>query len=243
MGHPKFKIIRLVGTPEWMISFGDLMSCLLVFFVLLLTFSSSKPDKLMDMMGEYIGPGGDDSSQDVGDTTGGAGALQRIAVDPEEEAPMKLSNLIVSQKYNDFKDRLFRLGFKNDITFAQTEDGFFVETAESSIFNAKGEMIQDAKPLLQAMANVALSVKKELRVINMVGMPAGSDVVPFSAAVRAEENVSKIYDFLQAKYKLKDYRMSCGIGFGKVPGDRIRFLISNSIEGKAITISDITKKG
>ena len=235
------KRIFVIGTPEWMMSYGDLMSCLLVFFVLLLTFSSNKPDKLMDMMGEYVGPGGNEESVDIGDTTGAAGALKRIEVEPEEEAPMKLANLIVTQKFHDFKERLYKMGFKYDIAYNQTEDGFFIETNESNILDAKGALIPEAHLLLQSMANAALSVKKELRILMMVGGGAEEEV-PLSNALRSQENACIVFDYLQSKYHMKEYKMSCGTSFTDAKVNKFRFLVADKLEGKAFSLSDLSKQ-
>lgn len=238
---PIVKIVRVEGTPEWMMSYGDLMSCLLVFFVLLLTFSSNKPDQLMDMMGDYVMPGGSEEAQDNGDVSGSAGLVKRIAVEPEEEAPMKLANLIVSQKYHDFKERLYKMGFKHDITYTHTEDGFFIETNESNVIGPKGEILPDAALLLQAMANAALSVKKELRVLLMDGTGPGEET-SVSSAIRSQESASTVFNYLRSKYQMKDCKMSCGTSFTELNVNKLRFLVADSLEGKALSLTDLSKQ-
>jgi len=241
MSHKKIKIVPVVGTPEWMISYGDLMSCLLVFFVLLLTFSSNKPDKLMDMMGEYIGPGGDMDAEDLGDTTGSAGSIKRIEVAPEDEASMRLANLIVSQKYRDFQNRLYSMGFKHEIFFSQTEDGFYIETSEDAVFDQNGGISLEAKAFLQAMANVALSLKKELRILDMAPIGANGET-PASSATHAERNAMKIYNYLNTRYvAMNKIRVTFGAGFSKEKGGKIRFFIAENLEGKAMSLADLSK--
>ncbi len=238
----RIKIIKIEGTPEWMMSFGDLMSCLLVFFVLLLTFSSSKPAQLMDMMGDYVAPGGTDETQDAGDTSGTAGALKRIAVESEDEAPMKLANLIIGQKFREFKERLYKLGFKHDVTFSQTEDGFYVDVEEKSLFaEGKGGISADATLLMQSMANAALSIKKELRILNRIS--TGGDETEFSSAnvMRSEERLSLLRDYLSSKYGVRLGRMSFGSTFIGGNANFVRFLIADKLEGKAYSMSDLTK--
>jgi len=239
---PKIKIIKIEGTPEWMISFGDLMSCLLVFFVLLLTFSSSKPAQLMDMMGDYIAPGGTEESQDLGDTSGSAGISKRIAVDSEDEAPMKLANLIISQKFREFKERLYKMGFKHDVTFSQTEDGFFVDVDEKYLFtDATGSTIAtDATLLMQSMANASLSIKKELRILNRI---ASDNDDEFSSAkvIRSEERLSAVYDYLSNKYGVRLASLSFGTSFANAKSNVVRFLIAERIEGKAYSLYDLAK--
>lgn len=237
---PIIKIVRVEGTPEWMISYGDLMSCLLVFFVLLLTFSSNKPAELMDMMGDYVLPGGSENAEDNGDISGSAGISKRIAVEPEEEAPMKLANLIVGQNFHDFKERLYKLGFKNDITYTHTEDGFFVETNESNILDANGKLLPDASILLQSMANAALSIDKELRVLLMDGTGPGEETT-MSSAMRSQENAMTVYNYLRNRYRIKGNKISCGTSFTKLDRNKVRFLVADSLEGKALSLSDLSK--
>ena len=43
-------IIVVTGAPEWMVTFGDLMSLLLVFFVLLFSVSEVKDEKIYDVI-------------------------------------------------------------------------------------------------------------------------------------------------------------------------------------------------
>jgi len=47
----KIKQAEAPGTPDWIVTFTDLMSLLLTFFVLLLTFSTPRMEKLFDLRG------------------------------------------------------------------------------------------------------------------------------------------------------------------------------------------------
>lgn len=51
MGEKKKFEDEAPGTPEWIVTFTDLMSLLLTFFVLLLTFSTPRIEKLFDLRG------------------------------------------------------------------------------------------------------------------------------------------------------------------------------------------------
>ena len=238
---PKIKIIKVEGTPEWMMSFGDLMSCLLVFFVLLLTFSSSKPAQLMDMMGDYIQPGGTEESQDVGDTSGSAGTSKRVAVDSEDEAPMKLANLIIGQKFREFKEKLYKMGFKHDVSFSQTEEGFFVDVDEKYLFADGNNIANDATLLMQSMANAALSIRKELRILNRLANDNNGSEFSSSVVIRSQERLSALYDYLSTRYGVRLSKVSFGTTF--IPGKTnvMRFLIAEKIEGKAYSLSDLAK--
>lgn len=44
-----------LGTPEWIVTFTDLMSLLLTFFILLLTFSTPRVEKLFELRGSILG--------------------------------------------------------------------------------------------------------------------------------------------------------------------------------------------
>ena len=46
----KRPVIVVEGAPEWMVTFGDLMSLLLTFFVLLFSISEIKSEKIFDVV-------------------------------------------------------------------------------------------------------------------------------------------------------------------------------------------------
>lgn len=46
---------RKAGAPEWMVTYTDLMSLLMVFFILLLTFSTPRAEKLFELQGSLGG--------------------------------------------------------------------------------------------------------------------------------------------------------------------------------------------
>ena len=46
---------KKAGAPEWMVTYTDLMSLLMVFFILLLTFSTPRMEKLFELQGSISG--------------------------------------------------------------------------------------------------------------------------------------------------------------------------------------------
>jgi flagellar motor protein MotB len=240
----KFKIIEVRGTPEWMISFGDLMSCLLVFFVLLLTFSSAKPGKLMDMMGEYVDGGIADEETRRGDIIGSAGENRRIAVDEKDEAPMRLANLILSHKFHEFKEKIHSLGFKYDIRLNMLSEGLSMEVAEDDLFFANGESFSinpEAMILVQTLANVAVSGKREFRAADIL---RAADKAEYSSnsVWRAERRLGVLAGVFKNDYHITDDTLTQCVGFSdKNKKNMMCFLVAERVEGKPQNMSDIIK--
>jgi chemotaxis protein MotB len=55
------------GAPEWMVTYSDMISLLVTFFILLMTFSSPMDDNKFPMAGAMFGPGGMMGSNNTSD--------------------------------------------------------------------------------------------------------------------------------------------------------------------------------
>ncbi len=53
--HSVYQRSKAGGCPMWMVTFGDAMSLLVTFFVMLITFSNPQEEKLMEMVGAMRG--------------------------------------------------------------------------------------------------------------------------------------------------------------------------------------------
>lgn len=222
MGSKNVKIIRVEGTPEWMISFGDLMSCLLVFFILLLTFSSKAPGKLMDMMGDYSE--GSESSQvanDEGDASGNAGEKVKIAVKHDEEAPTHLANLVIANKFADFELYVQSLGFKHSVTATMADEGVMVQISAELLFDRNNRLQENDETLLvfQSLMNIFQSLKKEMRIISDPGTASAGQDMRVSM-----DRTKQIKKFFAGKYELNENLLTSGIEFGREKSSRIDFI-------------------
>lgn len=238
MAKKKIKIIKVEGTPEWMISFGDLMSCLLVFFILLLTFSSSTPGKIMDLIANYSeGYNAESDEIQEGDIPGGGGKTDKIEVPPEDEAPIKLANLLIAQKYSEYQNVLYELGFKNKITIKRIDDGLLFELKTSDIFSSNNTMKPNSGNFLQSIANAAFSLKKEFRIISAPVVKEDSTIS--SLAWNAEQQVLILKSLFVTKYKIPSSFIVSGMIFQKTAEGTTRFLIAEKTEKRIENIENI----
>ncbi len=238
MAKAKFLIIRVEGTPEWMISFGDLLSCLLVFFILLLTFSSAKSGKIMDMIGESETVGAPGVPKH-GALPGEAGKEVNTAVDPESLSPMNISDLMVSNIFLTFKGKIFSMGFSESVTVRDLADGIAISVPRDKIFVADTdtELSKEGAIMIEALANVVNSIGNELRILFV----PQKDPSP-----KALENGAKqsafIRDTLNKKYRISYPRMSYGSSHVTEQTPTFTFLIASRIDDKLMKLEDYLKQ-
>lgn len=238
MGKKKFKIIKVEGTPEWMISFGDLMSCLLVFFILLLTFSSSTPGKIMDLISNYSeGYNAESDEIQEGDIPGGGGKTDKIEVPPEDESPMKLANLLIAQKYSEYQNVLVELGFKNKISIKKINEGLLFEVKTSDIFSNNNTLNSTATTFLQSVANAAVSLKKEFRI---TAAPMVKENSTLSSLVwNSEQQILILKNLFANKYKISNNLIVTGVAFQNKTEPMTRFLIAEKTEKQIENIENV----
>lgn len=170
MAGPPKKIIRfIVGTPEWMMSFGDLLCCLLVFFILLVCFSSAQAGKPCDMMGSFVEAGDPDMVTVEGDLRG-RNEVRKPLLPPNPSAEKLTSANIIKNIY-DLKDKLKKQGFTNTIITNETQEGVALEMPLSSLTaeNASSQEIYKAVVTLQKSLDIDIELTFHLRGIGLDG--------------------------------------------------------------------------
>jgi len=242
MAHKKKVLIIFVeGTPEWMISFGDLLSCLLVFFILLLTFSSAQSGKMMDMVGESETPGAP-GDRTAGDLPGESGREENIAVDPESLSPMKIESLLISNTFLDFKTKILNLGFKESVSVRDLSDGIMVTIPLGKLFvdEKQTELTRNGTGMIEALANVIKSIGNELRISLVFPKDAAIQGLPLQNGMR---QITSIQESLSAKYHIPFSRVS--FGSPQRNGEQelmFTFLIASKIEDKLMTVDEFIRK-
>lgn len=237
MAHKKVMIIKVEGTPEWMISFGDLLSCLLVFFVLMLTFTSNKSGKLMDMIGESMEPGAPGKAS-PGALPGEAGKDESTSVDPEALTPMKIEAFLISNTFMEFKKRIFNIGFKESVTVQDLSDGILIAVPMSKLFSTSSsvELTKAGISMTEALANVTASIGNELRMSRSLPEDLKEPVQSEQTGVR---QLLTIRDALHGKYRIPLSRMSfCSSSITKDQEPVFSFLIASKIDDKLLTLED-----
>ncbi|MCR4942004.1 MAG: OmpA family protein [Campylobacter sp.] len=153
--------------PGWLASFGDLMSLLLCFFVLLLSMSSMDAKKFESAIGSLSGA--------MGILEGGATPEAQMEKDTDVKSKIIKNNTpqrlkgSVAQALQSVNEILNAQG-SPDITIAETEDGFILRLPSSLLFESgKAELANaDARLFLKRIAMIATKLPPEVEV-NVIG--------------------------------------------------------------------------
>ena len=137
------------GAPEWVVTFGDMMSLLLTFFVLLLSFSSMEASKFKIIAGYMREAFGVQTSENYSGVPMGTTILStdvRTNDDPAEEL----------QLVRAIRRELDKAGVTKQATVEVTERGVAVRLKGEVLFAAgRAELKQDSTVLLGGIAEIA----------------------------------------------------------------------------------------
>ena len=251
----KIKIIIVKGTPEWMMSFGDLMSCLLVFFVLLVTFSAANDKKLMETissmqqaLGLMVPPiiGGNLPKHMPGDPNENSsvelGDFEKRMVAKDELSPVKLSTVKIANKFNSMKERLMEQGFKRVVTIQELNQGVAVKTSIDSIFLPGSPTIRpNSVPFLENFSNVARSVGNEIRII-IKFCPENKNLLDPLEMNLLRNRLLELGSRLIQKYQIPPLRLSYDIQIVANEKDScLELLLAEKLQTSEIKISDLVK--
>ena len=180
MGKKDDNIKYVDGCPDWMLTLGDCMSLLVTFFVMLLSFSTPNKDKLQDALEGMKGAlsvmsFGDTASQTQDakrsrqdsttkvDTFGDDGGKSESVISPDKLAVVNLKSNIVTNRFNDFKERVLELGFHKFVMAKQLDRGICIEIPFDTLFEKNSSvLLPDSFKLLQSFANLASSIDNEI---------------------------------------------------------------------------------
>jgi len=251
----QIKIIIVQGTPEWMMSFGDLMSCLLVFFVLLVTFSAANDKKLMETissmqqaLGLMVPPiiGGNLPKYMPGDPnesgTVQMGDYEKKLVGQDNLSPVKLSSVKIANKFNSMKERLMEQGFKRVVSIQELNQGVAVKTAIDSIYLPGSPTIRPTSMMfLENFANVARSVGNEIRII-MNFCPENKNLLDPMEMNLLRNRLLELGNRLIQKYQIPPLRLSYDIRIVAEEKDScLELLLAEKLQTSEIKISDLVK--
>ena len=232
MAGPPKKIIRfVVGTPEWMMSFGDLLCCLLVFFILLVCFSSSQAGKPCDMMGSYVEAGEQAMATVEGDLRG-KNEIHK-ALNPPNPSAEKLTTANIIKNIYDLKDKLKKQGFTNTIIANETQEGVALDMPLSSLMDDKA----GAQEIYQGLVTLQRSLDIDMEITFKIrGVSLDSDDNPELGP--AFESIRYVHQKILSQ---KVQPSACRVflkGSTKPGADMVRVLFLNGTGRKRISIQD-----
>lgn len=253
MGKKDDDIIYVDGCPEWMLTMGDTMSLLVTFFVLLLSFSSKNEDKLLDAIGGIkgalsiapsMGAGmpGLSNAEDQKVTSSGevqGGTVKEILISKDSVTVVNLRTIKIKNRFNEFRERIMDLGFKNYISMKQLDDGIYIDIPCSIIFQKESAQLDfNAPKILEGFANLANSVGNEVQITACFKFGDGDDSSN-SFWELSDKRINAIADMLHTNYKVNRRRFSYGYKILPSGEPYIRLLLAEKIKINEVT--DITE--
>ncbi len=153
--------------PGWLAAFGDLMSLLLCFFVLLLSMSSMDAKKVNEAMGSLQGAM---SVLEGGTKTEISKERQQKAtpMDHQDETAQKLKT--IKRTLIEMNEMSEATGGESQATLEESEDGFMIRLPASLLFKRGDAKIEDENAILflKRMALIIDKLPKTMRV-NVIG--------------------------------------------------------------------------
>jgi chemotaxis protein MotB len=149
------------GAPTWIVTFADLATLLLTFFVLMLSFANMDIVKYQDMMGsvqEAFGVTFEEHGQFQTVSKGRFADIDsNIKKSDKEVAREKLVNIIY--------DSIIRAGFKGNAAITSTDEGVRVRIKGRALFDpGKSELRSESDEFLKELAGV-INTTKDLIVV------------------------------------------------------------------------------
>jgi chemotaxis protein MotB len=143
------------GAPLWVTTFGDLMSLLLCFFVLLLSFSEMDRQKYKQVAGSMERAFGIQRKQNVSESP--RSGLKMIAKDFDQEAvATRVKQYIGKELEEDFSDLYSSI--ENDFEIEAGKDKLTIRLMGESTFDSgKAEIRPELKPLLLRIGQILAS--------------------------------------------------------------------------------------
>lgn len=162
------------GSPAWMTTYGDMVTLLLTFFILLFTFSSLDVQRFQEVMSaiqhSFMGRTGimegtvepmpaDQERLDVAEAT-----LEEIAAALGEREQTVLEMLHeLEETYEEVKAFLQRAGLEDDVQLRLEERGIVLELPEHILFDSgEAELKPDFLPALDLLVELLVGLPNQL---------------------------------------------------------------------------------
>lgn len=195
MGCPPCK----KGAPLWLLTFGDMMSLLLVFFILLLSFASMDAVKFKDAAGSLKDAFGVQSMQMINPVPTG-----------EQVISMAFTQEVILVHLVEKLNVLFARQVDNgEAEIIEDERGFTIRMQNDRLFNREtNTLTREASEILQSLANLLVGIPNIIYIMghtdNVPPNPNGA--FPSNWAVAAAQSAAVI-NFLATKGGVEAVRL------------------------------------
>lgn len=199
------------GAPKWVTTFGDLMSLLLCFFVLLLSFSEMDRQKYKQVAGSMEKAFGVQRKTKVLDQPKG---IKMIAKDFDQELiATRLKELIGRQIQEEMDDRLSDLKDQIEVE-SDGEEVIIRMMGESTFDSGKAEIREKLQPLLMKIGMSLSNTKGDIIIAGHTdNIPVVRGIYKSNLKLSIARAAS-VAEFLLSHSKIKPERIST-MGFGE----------------------------
>ena len=200
-----------LGAPKWVVTFGDLMSLLLCFFVLLLSFSEMDRQKYKQVAGSLEKAFGVQRKTKVMDVPKGMKMIAKdfdqetIATRIKEDLGHEIEDIINTQLV-DLKDKISIEANENEVIIRLM--------GESTFDSGKAEIRPQLKPLLRTIASKLQATEGDVMIAGHTdNVPVRGG--PYKTNLRlSAARASAVAEFFISKSRIDPKRIST-MGFGE----------------------------
>lgn len=191
------------GAPEWMVTYGDMMTLLLTFFVLIVSFSSIQLAEFQKAMGSLKGALG------VLKTYPSPSHLYKV---PSPDI-LRLSTTTRQQGMDDLKQYIATEGIDEAVTLRETDKGIAVTIESPILFDlGRADLKPQFLPLLDHIAAMAVDAKEVIIEGHADDLPINTPQFPSNWELSAARALSVLHYF--EKKGLDPHRMAA-VGYGE----------------------------
>ncbi len=160
------------GSPAWMTTYGDMVTLLLTFFVLLYSFSAVDLERFSEVMSaiqhSFLGRTGIlMGTIEVGDAEGRKIDVAESTVDAEiiseQEAAILEMMAELEETYEEVRAFLLAAGLEEDVMLRMEERGIVMELPEKILFDTgRAELKADFLPTLELLAELLAGLRNQV---------------------------------------------------------------------------------
>jgi chemotaxis protein MotB len=159
-----------IAIPEWVVTFGDMMSLLLTFFILLVSFSTIQEAKFQEA---------------IGSLKGAFGVLKALPSVPLNQEILRVQGVEeamagLEEKLVEFREGLEKIQKSDKVEISRTEHGLAIRLDQEALFDSgKSELHPEALPILDGIVETLVSFPNAVRIEGHTdNLPIHSELFP-----------------------------------------------------------------
>lgn len=200
------------GGANWMDTYGDMVTLLLCFFVLLYSISTISEDKWKALV-QSFNPDAIPTSTEVNGVNGPNADADEAGMPIQEDLPTQEQiDQDIEQLYQALKEYVSQEGKQSTIAVTKEGGKVFVSFNEAVFFEPeRAELVEDSKPILETVGTMLSSVAESIEEIRIQGHTAqGNPDVPNNPETDrflASDRATVVVVFLQTHSEVDPARL------------------------------------